>query len=154
MPRVRIRPGNGVDEEQLRALLEEAGCPAENSVSGNLEEDAIPVEAEEDADASSTDEECDPDALIVLLTPELAEDDLLESDLREAANRGCVVVGVWPPGVSAGVAPPPFKKYSSDQVIWAAEPIRRAICGEGSEPAYQDYTGAPQPAADTPRNCC
>jgi hypothetical protein len=164
--RVRIYRGKGFDEEGLKNLLEEAGCgvsaesgdgdredaEASATVGGpeELEGDPQPeVGAEDDQEG-----ECEPDVLVVVLTPELYEDDELEGVLRGETSRGSVIVGVWPRGASSGTAPPAFKKYSSDQVIWDREAIRRAICGDAAEPAYQDPTGAPQGAVKTPRNCC
>lgn len=168
MPRVRVYSGNGVDEEQLRKLLEEAGCPVsgdsaddptvEGSGSASTEDSPeLSTEGSENLSAGpqeELDEECEPEVLIIVLTPELGDDDSLESELKAATARGCGVIGVWPQGTASGIAPPSFKKYSSDQVIWDPEAVRRAICGEGAEPAYQDPTGAPQPAVTTPRNCC
>lgn len=163
MPRVRIYRSEGLDEEQLRRLLEAAGCAdslefddeAEEAAPGAPEEDdSAPGAVNETTSGDDADEVCDPDVLLVVLTPELAQDVGLEPVLRRATNKGCIIIGVWPEGTSAREAPPAFKKYSSDQVIWVPEVVRKAICGGGEEPSYQDPRGEPQPAVTTPRNCC
>lgn len=68
-----------------------------------------------------------------------------------ASGEGRRIIGIWPKGV-VGEAPAPFKKYSSDQVIWDAERVRKAICGM-DEPAYDTPEGTPQGAPNTDRNC-
>jgi len=156
MPHVKIYHGKGVDEEQLKKLLEEAGCAPADDV--DVEEEAA-IEADETLADDPVIEDCDntqgePETLVVVLNPELGDDDQLEGVLKGATARGCIIVGVWPKGTISGTAPPPFKKYSSDQVVWDVEAVRKAICGSENEPAYQDPKGAPQPAPDTPRHCC
>jgi hypothetical protein len=172
MRRVRIYKHSSIDEEQLKKLLADAGCPADEE--GDAEESAdAEVGTEASAEVAQEDhvsgeqedigpptagdhgvqEVCEPDTLVVVLTPEL-DDDSLEVELRRETDCGTVVVGVWPKGVPSGVASPAFKKYSGDQVVWDPDAVRRAIRGCGTEPAYQDPTGAPQPAPETPRHCC
>ena len=164
MPGVRIYRGGGVDEERLRELLEEAGCADFVEVDDAEEEAAVltdafasePVEGEPEEGGSCDEgsDEIDPDVLIVVLTPELNADPGLEGSLRKAVSEGCNIVGIWPIGTCAGAAPSGFKKYSSDQVIWGSDAVRKAIFGGVEEPAYQAPDGAPQQAVKTPRNCC
>jgi peptidoglycan hydrolase-like protein with peptidoglycan-binding domain len=89
--------------------------------------------------------------LLVLLDPDLGADAGLEAAMIAAANAGRRIIGIWPKGTD-GDAPPAFKKYSADQVIWDAARLRKAICGM-DEPSYDTPTGAPQDAPPTDRNC-
>ena len=90
--------------------------------------------------------------ILVLLHQELANDAGFGPAMIAAAREGRRIIGIWPKG-SNGEAPAPFKKYSSDQVVWDAARLRKAICGM-DEPTYDTSGGTPQKAPQTKRNCC
>src|SRR5688572_17079989 len=107
MPKVRILSHASVDEVALRALLTEAGCPVEEEVvfAPQMESIATDTSPTEDSEATGerVDKEdpktCDPEVLVVLLTPELIVSDELNSALLNAANKPCRVLGIWPKGI-------------------------------------------------------
>lgn len=89
--------------------------------------------------------------LLVLLDASLDTDAGFEAAMIAAANAGRRIIGIWPQGAD-GEAPASFKKYSSDQLIWDAQRVRKTICGM-DEPSYDTPTGSPQDAPKTDRNC-
>src|SRR4051794_28146430 len=115
MPRVRIHHDQSIDEERLKQLLEEAGCPVSD------EEESEPAEGEnaaapgaesivEEALEQATDEDeeapCDPDVLVIVLTSAACASNELENELKRTANSQCRVVGIWPEDAEDGSALP------------------------------------------------
>ena len=124
--------GDGIDEEELERLLEEAECEIVDE--GADEEDTL-------------------EPLIVILTDEVCADQDLDGVLFDAAHEGRRVVCVWPKGAAQGTSPQAAEKHSSDEIAWDAEHLRRAVAGVG-QPYYETPTGSPRQEPDTSRNKC
>lgn len=138
--------------ETLKELLDAAGC----EVVDDLEECEIdlsaapPVEGEvenarddeaggEEPSEEEAEDDGIPPACIVILVPELTEEDL-EPELSAAIGKGCRVIGIWGPGADGDISP--LKDYGADTVPWDVERVRDAVCGT---PQHQDPMGNPTP---------
>lgn len=135
MPSITLYSASTDEIARIRQLLAAAGLA--------LDGDASPPNARDCLNPHPV--------LLVILRQGLATEPGFEAGMIAAIQEGRRIIGVWPQGVG-GEIPAPFKKYSSDQVVWDAERVRKAICGTG-EPAYDTSGGAPQDAPTTGRNC-
>lgn len=154
MPKVHTHKDASIEEEQLRELLEEAGCidadeGAEEAEAETGDEDEAVVVVAEGEDGSDS----EPEVLVVVLTPEVCSSTDLEPAIRGAVNAGIRVVGVWPAG-SQGECdlPEVLKKFGASEVPWDAGKLKRVVCGDSA--THETPEGKPRPAPETARNCC
>ena len=132
MKKVRIyRPDGGLEmEDELRRLLDEAGCEiaeeldAESSTGSNDDEE---TDEEEDIEAEYPAD--DLPACIVVLTPDLGDDPNLQAALDQAERDGCTIIGLWPSGSVGSVIPKAFEK-GDDTVAWNPASLREALGSE------------------------
>lgn len=135
VPSITLYQASADELAAVRALLNAAGLA--------LDGDVMPANAPACLNPHAV--------ILVLLRPGLESEAGYEPAMIAAANEGRRIIGLWPKG-GEGEAPAPFKKYSSDQVIWDAARVRKAICGL-DEPAYDTPAGTPQDGPKTDRNC-
>lgn len=164
MPRIRIYQHDSVDEEALIKLLEEAGCHvpdaavAAEAEFGSAEGKENTAEEEgfktdEDGGTTPQAEVCDPEVIVMVLTPAVCGSADVEHELKAAANGRCRVVGIWPSGSGGGVTlPDAFRKYGASEVSWSPAEVGDVICGRRI--IHRDSSGAARPAVTTDRNCC
>lgn len=132
MKKVRIyRPAGGLKmEDELRRLLDEAGCEIEGEADADAQFDENEVEGAEDAEEiEAHDRVEDPPACIVVLTPGLEADPDLQAALDEAEREGCTIIGLWPSGSVGSVIPKAFEK-GDDTVAWDPASLREALSSD------------------------
>lgn len=137
MRRIRLYATQAEASGEIAELLDEADC-------GTLDAGEQP--------ASQDGTEGDEDVFLVILTSELAEDKLLDEELRRAVANCSRIVGIWPRGASSGSAPASMKKYGFAQVPWNAEAVARVICGDATDRLTPK--GEPEVVVETKRNTC
>lgn len=142
------RPESGLEmEDELRRLLDEAGCEISDDVDAQVPTDESHDEAaESDAEQPETDGPVvDAPTCIVVLTPDLDDDPHLQAALDKAEREGCTIIGIWPSGSGGSVIPKAFEK-GDDTVAWDPASLREAL---GSDtPLCQGPDGG---TAQTPR---
>ena len=131
--RVKIYARNAAPDQlnELRSLLEDAGCEVIEDVDDN---DELP--------------------LIILIIPELDQNDDLEDLLINSASVGRLVIGVWPKDAAGYPVPDCLDKYSSHQIKSDPEILKRILAGDDLEPVYQNADGTARPAPRLDRNKC
>ncbi len=92
--------------------------------------------------------------LIVLICPELDQDEDLEALLVRAVAIGRTVIAVWPKTSENEGVPKSIEKYSSHQVACDPLVIKRVLTSEDQEPIYQNADGQTRPAPHLDRNKC
>ncbi len=123
--------GDEIDDAELDGLLTEADCEL----------------------TLDTDEGSDLEALLVILSPTLQDDESLRNILVWAVNSGLLIVCIWAKGLTSGSKPKSIEKYSTDQIIWDSDRLRRALQGD-NVPQYDAVEGIPRPEPFTRRNPC
>lgn len=130
MSRVRVYRSNfdGIDEDALRTLLEQAECEI----------------AEDDLEEFTR---------LVILTESLLDDPDLSDALLQGTAAGHKIIGIWSDGNDAGELPSAVRDYAFDRIVWNPEILKKVLCGE-AEPALQEPDGTPSLEPETPRNKC
>ena len=150
MKKVRIyRPAGGLEmEDELRRLLDEAGCEIAAEAEAAAGDDG---DEGTDGDADETeinDQVEDTPAFIVVLTPDLGDDPNLQAALDEAEREGCTIIGLWPSASVGSVIPKAFEK-ADDTVAWDSASLREAL---GSDtPLCQASDGGTVQTSPRPR---
>lgn len=117
-----------INAGKLDALLHEADCEA--------------VESLEQADA-----------LIVIITSDLFDNNQLESILMKAVNADMCIVGIWPTGATSGSIPAALEKYASAHISWDPVKLREAVSCERDD-QFDNPDGTQRHGQHTDRNQC
>ncbi|MCB4767106.1 hypothetical protein LGR54_00670 [Ancylobacter sp. Lp-2] len=148
----------GVDENELDQLLAEAGCvqvdedkPAPGDGADDQEDEEHQRSDAGDNDTEVNDEEDDV-TLIVVLTPECADDPQLEGAVGSAVGSGGRAVGVWPKGAEERTLPSILGKIGSGAVVWDSKKLAAVLSDE--ESTWDTPAGEPRVAPKTKRNKC
>lgn len=154
----------GIDESELDKLLAEAGCvevdeaglplgdETDNSEGEPDQELDGEDEAGPDANEDEDDDEEDDVTLIVVLTPECADDPELDGAVGTAIGSGGRAVGVWPKGAEDGAAPPILSKVGSGIVTWDPKKLSEVL--SDTKTTWEKPDGTPRPKPITKRNKC
>lgn len=97
---------------------------------------------------------CEEDAGIVILSPGCMDDGTIDVAMRQAAARGCHVIGIWPPGVSEGDLPQSFEDYGGDTTIWDPSRLREVVSRSDTNPSWSLPDDRPRPERAVRRHKC
>ena len=125
--------------DALKALVAEAGCPAD--------EIAV-VDAVSDPDPDVEDQ-----VILVLGTAATCADADMETNLAKAANGGRRAIWIWPRDAEAAPLPAAAAKYSYSVIPWSAEKLG-AVSADDDVTCFETPSGKPLPKVPTERNVC
>jgi hypothetical protein len=123
----------------LKALLDQAGCPADEIAVVNAIDDPDP--------------DVEDDVIVLLGTDATCADADLETNLARAANGARRAIWIWPTDAIAAELPAPAAKYSYSAVPWSAEKLR-AVAADDDVTCFETPAGRPLPKVPTERNLC
>lgn len=167
MPKIRIL--GSVDDQARAALIEllrEAGFKV---IEDDCEEISLISEEEEDVEASPVGDELQTaasnqkdesisgsveEACVVVLTPDCSDNPEFAEQMRDAASRGCRVIGVWPPGATSDQPPRAVEDYGAGTVPWDMGRLRDALNPANANPTWSLPNGQPRQQPKVKRNRC
>jgi hypothetical protein len=124
--------------EAVKALLDQAVCPADEIAVVNVVDDPDP--------------DIDDDVIVLLGTDATCADADLETNLARAANGARRAIWIWPTDAKAVELPAGAAKYSYSVIPWSPEKLR-AVAADDDVSCFETPAGAPIPKVPTERNC-
>lgn len=134
MIRIYGRRLSRAEIDKLKELLIAAGA---------LQEEILVVD-----EIGEPNEACGDEVILILLTPAVCADAVVEAELSKAPLGGRRAICVWPSNAQNADVPVAAQKFSYSIVPWSADRLRVALADDDVT-CFETPTGEPLPAPET-----